>query len=262
MQFHADTVTFNQGGYTLNRLYLDNVAVDNNLVFKAVTPDIIATAQAAIANDLNHAISQGFITSSDTNTGFTVNVDFTNTAIPLSKEDRFRQMLKQQMAPAIINHRGDKPRAVGNSGADFSKVQQNEIVALHLLRSMVAPDVFKKYLKHGFVTVQGPSGLVYQIQRKSHLIKVWNKGVLLCTLCVYIKDQSIPPTDEVVSKMLICELEEIDIWRRANINWRAAYQQFGQVSKKTIEEKHLQEMLLASYDKSHNKYSGGMYLAA
>jgi hypothetical protein len=108
-------------------------------------------------------------------------------------------------------------RARGN--ADWSKVPPNEILALQLLRKMVPQDVFRKYLKYGFVTVQGPSGLTYQIQRKSHIIKVWDQGKTLCTLCVYLKDKTIPPTDEVVAKMIIAECDEPDIWKRANVSW-------------------------------------------
>ncbi|MHA2280075.1 MAG: hypothetical protein ACXAC5_04260 [Promethearchaeota archaeon] len=108
---------------------------------------------------------------------------------------------------------------------------------------MVDAEVFKKYLKYGFVTVQGPSGLTYQIQRRSHMVKVWRMGKLLCELCVYLEDSSIPPTDEVVAKMLICECDEIDIWKRANIRWRDALKEFKRLTSKSIDNTDLREML-------------------
>jgi hypothetical protein len=129
--------------------------------------------------------------------------------------------------------------------AIFDDAKPEELVALQLLKSMVKSDVFRKYLKYGFVTVQGSSGLTYQIQRKSHFIKVWNMGKLLCTLCVYIQDQSIPPTDDVVAKMLICECDEIDIWRRANINWYSIVGDLRAITPKLIENKDLQILAAA-----------------
>lgn len=132
-----------------------------------------------------------------------------------------RMLLRQKgRLPTPKNHRGNVYRAM-NLGKQFANARKEELVALQLLRQMVPTDVFRKYLKHGFVTVQGPSGLVYQIKRRSHIINVWDKGELLGTLCVYLRDKTIPPTDEVVAKMIICELDELDIWKRANVSWSA-----------------------------------------
>lgn len=106
------------------------------------------------------------------------------------------------------------------TGQLFASVSPEEIVALQLLRKMVPTDVFRRYLKDGFVTVPGPSGLVYQIFRDTHQgVQVWDKGQKAAYLCVHMKDKSIPPTDEVVAKMLIVELDEPDIWKRANATW-------------------------------------------
>lgn len=127
-----------------------------------------------------------------------------------------RQRLREQMQPDLTELFGKQPRAL-RDGADFRNTKQNEMLALQLLRSMVPSDVFRKYLKYGFVTVRGPSGLVYQIQRKSHFIKVWQQGQLLAELCVYLQDNTIPPTDEVIAKMIIAECDEPDIWNRANV---------------------------------------------
>jgi len=135
------------------------------------------------------------------------------TGKPLSKKEQFLQQLKARRAPALI-----RSRAM-DRGADFNGVQQNEMVALQLLRKMVPHDVFKKYLKYGFVTVRGPSGVEYQIRRREHVIYAWMNGKKVANLCVYLQDTSIPPTDEVVAKMLICECDEKDIWKRANITW-------------------------------------------
>lgn len=136
-----------------------------------------------------------------------------------------RRVLQAQSRFDIVRELGHTPRTVGRS-ADFTNVDQNEIVALQLLRRMVPYDEFKKYLKSGILSTQGPSGLVYKIVRRSHLIHVFDHGQEICTLCVYIRDHKIPPTDEVVAKKLIAECDEPDIWARANIGWKdvnAAY---------------------------------------
>ncbi|MHA2280076.1 MAG: hypothetical protein ACXAC5_04265 [Promethearchaeota archaeon] len=156
---------------------------------------------------------------------------------PLSKRDAFILQIRRQQAPAIIKSRAN------SYGAEFNDAKPEELVALQLLRSMVEPEVFRKYLKYGFVTVQGPSGLVYQIQRKSHIIKVRKMDKVLCTLCVYVQDQSIPPTDDVVAKMLICECDEVDIWKRANIHWLDAMKEFKRLTSKSIDNTDLQKIL-------------------
>lgn len=150
-----------------------------------------------------------------------------------------RRKLRQQMAPAILNHHGKIARSA-DKGNKFNHAQPEELVALQLLRKMVTPDIFKKYLKHHFVTVQGQSGLVYQIRRGRSHIKVWKNGTLVCELCVHLKDYNIPPTDAVVAKMVIVECDEIDIWRRANVYWKKALEEFRSLNSKTIKELHLQ----------------------
>lgn len=135
-----------------------------------------------------------------------------------SKQEKLRHKIRCQMQPDLRKLFGHLPRAA-QMGADFSNAKQNELVALGLLRSMVAPEVFRKFLKSGFVTVEGPSGLVYQVLRRSHLIYVWEEGTRVASLCVYLQDHNIPPTDEVVAKMLICECDEADIWKRANVSY-------------------------------------------
>ncbi len=150
----------------------------------------------------------------------------------LTKKDALKHKIRRQLAPIIRSRSADR-------GRQFANVTQPEIVALHLLRQMVSEESFKKYLKHGFVTVEGPSGLVYQIIRKGHNMYVWKNGQKVASLCVYLKDNTIPPTDEVVAKILICQCDEIDIWRRANISWINAMSEFKKLRRDSIQEKHI-----------------------
>lgn len=145
-----------------------------------------------------------------------------------SKREQLQAKIRNQMQPDLSKLFGHNPRAANKS---FRNTEANEMVALGLLKSMLEPSVWKKYLTHHFVTVQGPSGLTYQIQRKSHNIIVWDRGVKVSSLCVYLQDQSIPPTDEVVAKMLICMYDESDIWKRANVTWKMANgERIGQIT--------------------------------
>jgi hypothetical protein len=133
-------------------------------------------------------------------------------------KERTRRKLKQQMAPALINHRGERPRCLDSPAADFSSVKQNEIVALQLLKKMVDPARWRKYLKYGFVEVHGKSGMVYQIIRGQQHVRVFKRGVKVCELCVALKNRHVmPPTDEVISRMIIAECDEPDLWKRANV---------------------------------------------
>lgn len=270
IEFLAENITVGAyGAVDFKNIFItNNVPLDNNLIANDANTSIIR--QNVINNVLN-LIHRGDITCSGGDNIFTVSVDTSVTSATSSvgigdglivqnmifapkltpeqiaerKRRQFRDAIKQKMAPAIINHLGDRPRSLA-PGADFGDASKNEIVALHLLRSMVDADVFKKYLKHGFITIKGPSGLTYQIQRKSHIVKVWNNGTLLSTLCVYVDNTyGIPPTDDVVAKMLICQNDETGIWRRANIGWRQAADEFTRL--KDISEEHLAQMMIAKH---------------
>lgn len=126
----------------------------------------------------------------------------------------------EQRQPAPRNHKGVPLRSI-RRGTQFSNADAAEMTALQLLRKMVSHDDFRRYLRHGFVPVRGDSGLVYQIDRINR-IAVWDKSEKLAELCVHVRSQTarqIPPTDEVVGKMLIVECDEADIWKRSNVTW-------------------------------------------
>lgn len=103
--------------------------------------------------------------------------------------------------------------------AKFDQLPPGEIVALQLLRRMVKPEVFRRYLKYGFVSVVGASGLEYRIFRARYeRIEVRDRDTVVARLCIHVcSKHNVPLTDEVVAKMLICEMDEPDIWRRSNV---------------------------------------------
>lgn len=139
-----------------------------------------------------------------------------------------RRWSKPALTPK--NHRRQPIRSHGR-GAQFSDASPAELTALQLLRQMVSADDFRRYLRHGFVPVRAESGLTYQVDRHQR-ISVWDRGERVASLCVHLRGQGLPPTDEVVAKIIMIECDEADIWKRSNVSWfalrdRPALRQLG-----------------------------------
>jgi hypothetical protein len=130
-----------------------------------------------------------------------------NWPIQLTKKDRLKSKIRAQM--------GDSRQKRYRYGSDFSKVSGAEIVALQMLKGMLNEDEWKRYLRYGFVVVEGKSGLVYQVIRTEDHIKVFRRGSKVAELCIYIN--GVPPTDQVIAKKIMLECNEMGVWHDANI---------------------------------------------
>lgn len=121
-----------------------------------------------------------------------------------------------------LNHRARPRRA--ERAPDWATVTPEEQTALRLLRGLVHETEWRRYLKDGHIQATGPSGLLYVIHHSTHRrIQAWHRGQLIAELCIHLKGWTgKPPTDEVVAKLLMAEMDELDLWRRANITWRTA----------------------------------------
>lgn len=105
-----------------------------------------------------------------------------------------------------------------HSRADIIKgVPKNELCAIDTLREMITEAEYRRYMIHSFITVPVPSGKIYQIFRNSQHIKVWQKGVLVEELCIYLKDSKIPPTDKVIALKTMLETDEEDTRKLGNL---------------------------------------------
>jgi hypothetical protein len=124
-----------------------------------------------------------------------------------------------------VNHHGNPLRSFEH-GDFFSKASSAEIKALHLLRKMVPNDMFRRYLRHGFITVRGgTTGLTYQVHIHRR-IAVWDVGTKVAELCIHLNyDSKTPPTDHVVGKMLMAECDEAALWKKSNITWLVPMQE-------------------------------------
>ena len=194
------------GAVTTNQLTIRTANSAGNIVdqvveYPVVTRGLDLTGGATVTFDSN------VTTNLDPGTG-TIHVnydDFDSLVWPRRARTRGRTLHRQ-------NHRGMQPRAVT---VDFSKATPAELTALQLLRQLVGQDEFRRYLKYGFVTVQGCSGLRYQVRRGRHVVDVWNGRQRVDGICVWLKG-SFPPTDEVITRMLMAERDELELWRRGN----------------------------------------------
>ena len=136
------------------------------------------------------------------------------------KKYQLKEKIRQQLDSAdVSNHKGKLARS-NKSAANFDGISQNEIRALQLLKKVVSADDFRKYLKYGIVTVKGSSGLIYEIRRRENHIFVHNLDRCVAELCVYLGNRNIPSTDEVITKLVVIDCDEQDIWKRSNIYWR------------------------------------------
>ncbi len=99
----------------------------------------------------------------------------------------------------------------------FYKVPKNEWHAADLLREMITETEFRRYMAHGFITVTGASGKIYQIFRNRSHTKVWLDGEIIEEACIRIADSSIPPTDSVVAFKVMIETNEEDFRNLANV---------------------------------------------
>jgi hypothetical protein len=146
---------------------------------------------------------------------------------PYDEKAAARAVAKQRFARQLVveepqNHRGKRARAVADlyAAADFTRAQGPEIVALELLKGMLSADEWRRYLTYGFILVTGKSGLTYQIVRGQHHLRVFRRGKRIADLCIYA--QNVPPTDEVITKKVLVECDELSVWLQANIRNHAA----------------------------------------
>lgn len=208
---------------------------DNSVLFDATTSGTSATRSSVI-------VDPGIILTSGSGSNGSSIPFMGGTCNPeLFKKEQLKRKLKEQWVESMpLNHRQAIMRAA-KSAANFNKVPQAELVALQLLKKMLTKDEWVRYLKHGFIVVCGVSGLEYQIIRGQDHIHAFRKGQKVAELCVS-GQQSIPLTDRVISKKIIIECNEQDIWHRANIYARnnKTVQQWDRY--KIVTEQELQQI--------------------
>jgi len=123
-----------------------------------------------------------------------------------SEVDYFRRRLKNNLRVTIRQR-----------GSIIESVKQNEQTAIDTLRDMISEREYRKYTKYGFILVRGRSGKTYQIFRDRSHTKVWKKGRIVEEVCVRIKDDNIPPTDNLIAFKTMIETDEEEFRNIGNI---------------------------------------------
>jgi len=87
-------------------------------------------------------------------------------------------------------------------------ISSSEAVAMDTLREMISENQYQRYLKYGFVSVQGRSGDVFLVSRHCHT-KVLRGGKIVEEVCLYLKgDVATPPTDGVIARLVMIQADE------------------------------------------------------
>ena len=131
-------------------------------------------------------------------------------------QDRIREIISSRSAPAFLRHGQQSDIWNPRKFLPERIVPEKELRARETLRLVVGEEMYRSYLKRGFVTVQNPkSKNVYQIYPGHGLTFVYNNGVMIQRLCVYLKGD-FPPTDAMIVRYLMAINNEDQLWKLAN----------------------------------------------
>ncbi len=143
---------------------------------------------------------------------------------------RLREILGQRAGPHIIT---SKTRQAMKSPGDIREERARET-----LRRVIGEQKFRNFLKTGFVSVKGKSGLIYQIFPGHGITAVYNRGNMVERLCVVLTG-NFPPTDSLIMRYIMI-LNNEDQFRSFAVK-HGVYQP-GTVQKPTIDMRPLPEI--------------------
>lgn len=124
-------------------------------------------------------------------------------AAPKTPSERLRQMIQARQGPMIMTRNPLKAPA-----------DEREVRARETLLRVIGEDKFRNFLKHGFITVRGKSGKVYQIFTGHGITCVYDRGQMVERLCVILTG-NFPPTDELIMRYLMILNNEDDFRAKA-----------------------------------------------
>jgi len=99
----------------------------------------------------------------------------------------------------------------------YSKVPENEQIAMDTLRESITEEEFRKYIKFGFILVKGQEGKTYQVFKNRSHTKVWKNDKVIEEICIHIKDYNIPPTDSVIAFRTMIKTSEEYFKKMGNV---------------------------------------------
>lgn len=105
---------------------------------------------------------------------------------------RLREIIQARIGPVIISTRKPMPEPD----------DVREIRARETLHRVLGDQKFRTFLRKGFISVRGKSGLVYQIFPGHGVTNVFRDGEKIERLCVVLRG-NFPPTDSLIMRYLL-----------------------------------------------------------
>lgn len=118
--------------------------------------------------------------------------------------EQLRDIIRERLGPAIV-----PDRALGMAASIA------EERARQTLRRVIGEERYRRYLRNGFLTVRGKTGLVYQIFAGGNMTQVYDKGRRVEKLCVILRG-GFPPTDQLIMRYLLILNDETNFRAYAN----------------------------------------------
>jgi hypothetical protein len=172
------------------------------------------SARRGIA-DSGTGTAGNWITDSNFNSldnSLNIRVNFAESEEEIRKREKEHQRyLKQQKIKSNLLIK------IRSRGTSHKYIPENEQLAMETLREYVTETEFRKYLRFGFICVEGLTGKIYQIFRNRSHTKVWKGGRVIDEICVNIKDRKVPPTDSVIAFRTMIQASEEDFYKLGNV---------------------------------------------
>lgn len=148
-------------------------------------------------------------------------------------KERFSQIVQGRCAPNIIVRQNTKRKPLPIP-ADIREQRARET-----LRRVIGDQKYINFIKNGFISVKGRSGLVYQIFTGHGITHVFDQGNLVDRLCVVLNG-GFPPTDSLIMRYLLI-LNNESQFRKLAIkhsikHWSDQIQQNSPVGIKSLTE--------------------------
>jgi hypothetical protein len=162
------------------------------------TTPLTYTNHNTCANWSTHTITYGPYTLTTDYTGYyTSTTDTTGTTYwtqtpQLTPQQKLQQALQARHTPHIITTRKHTPHTQ----------DPKETKARETLQLCLGETLYRKYLKHGFITAQAKSGKTYQIYPGHGITNVYKNGQMIERLCV-ILNGDYPPADSLIMRYLL-----------------------------------------------------------
>ena len=160
-----------------------------------------------LSTKYNRLWNNSIIYDYGTGTGSTTSVQWppANYHVP-SPAERLRAAMRERMSPAIHI----KSRFLQ------STTDEREMRARETLRRVIGNQQFFRFLKQGFITARGKSGVIYQIFPGHTMTIVWHKGKMVEKLCVYLP--GFPDTDQLIMRYLMALNNESQLRSLSNVH--------------------------------------------